>query len=91
MLHHRGAYLTALGNTLAVGGIGTERACRYLWTLPMFHCNGWNFPYMIAAVGGTNVCLRRVDADGIEAAFRDEAITHMCGAPIVLRTRWRRR
>ena len=63
MLHHRGAYLTALGNTLAFGGgLGTQSRLRYLWTLPMFHCNGWNFPYTIAALGGTNICLRAVSA-----------------------------
>lgn len=83
MLHHRGAYLCALGNVLAFKHFDANT--RYLWTLPMFHCNGWCYPYTIAAVGGTNVCLRQVNAESIAAAFRDHDVTHLCGAPIVLR------
>jgi fatty-acyl-CoA synthase len=79
--HHRGAYLNALGNAL-------EWAMPphpvYLWTLPLFHCNGWCFPWTVAAVAGTNVCLRQVDAVEILRLIRDEGVTHMCGAPIVL-------
>jgi fatty-acyl-CoA synthase len=55
----------------------------YLWTLPLFHCNGWTFPWTIAAVGGTNVCLRRVEAAAMLDAIREHKVTHMCGAPIV--------
>ena len=56
----------------------------YLWTLPMFHCNGWCFPWSLAAIAGTNVCLRRVNAGNIYAAIADHGVTHFCGAPIVL-------
>jgi len=84
-VHHRGMYLTALGNTLAFGGMATEGSLRYLWTLPMFHCNGWAFPYTVAALGGAHVCLRSVDAKSIANAFSsDQGVTHLCGAPIVL-------
>jgi fatty-acyl-CoA synthase len=79
--HHRGAYLLALGNVLAWG---MSHHPVYLWTLPMFHCNGWCFPWTMAAVAGTNVCLRQVTAKGIFGAIADEKITHFCGAPIVL-------
>jgi fatty-acyl-CoA synthase len=81
--HHRGAYLLSLGNTLA-GGLG--RQPNYLWTLPMFHCNGWCFPWTIPAVGGTSVCLRYVRPDAIWNALADHAVTHLCGAPIVMST-----
>jgi len=84
VLHHRGAYLTALGNTLAFNGMGSQEATRYLWTLPMFHCNGWNFPYTIAAVGGTNICLDTVAVNTIAEAIDKDGVTHLCGAPIVL-------
>ena len=79
--HHRGAYLNALSNA-----IGWEMAPHpvYLWTLPMFHCNGWCFPWTMAAVAGTNICLRKVEARGIYAAIGDHRVTHFCGAPIVL-------
>ena len=79
--HTRGAYLLATGNVLA-----WEMPHRpvYLWTLPMFHCNGWCFPWSIAAVAGTNICLRRVNAANIFAAIADHGVTHFCGAPIVL-------
>ena len=79
--HHRGAYLNAIGNAM----IWTlPRHPIYLWTLPMFHCNGWCFPWTITAVAGTNVCLRRVEAGAIFAAIERESVTHLCGAPIVM-------
>jgi len=81
--HHRGAFLLALGNILA-WELGHHPV--YLWTLPMFHCNGWCFPWTMAAVAGTSVCLRRVEAGAIYAAIADEGVTHFCGAPIVLNT-----
>ncbi len=79
--HHRGAYLNAVGNTM-VWDLGHHPV--YLWTLPMFHCNGWCFPWTIAAMAGTNVCLRRVEAPAIFAAIKERGVTHMCGAPIVM-------
>ncbi len=79
--HHRGAYLNALSNILGWGGMGAHPV--YLWTLPMFHCNGWCFPWSMASVAGTNICLRRVEAGAMLAAIRDHRVTHMCGAPIV--------
>jgi fatty-acyl-CoA synthase len=79
--HHRGAYLNALGNVLAWD---LRRHPSYLWTLPMFHCNGWCFPWTLAAVAGTSVCLRQVRADAIFDLIRSERVTHFCGAPIVL-------
>ena len=78
--HHRGAYLNALSNIV---DWGMPRHSVYLWTLPMFHCNGWCFPWTMAANAGTNVCLRRVDAESMLAAMREEKVTHYCGAPIV--------
>ncbi len=81
--HHRGAYLLSLGNTLA-GALGKHP--NYLWTLPMFHCNGWCFPWTIPAVGGTNICLRYIRADAIWSALADNDVTHQCGAPIVMST-----
>jgi len=79
--HHRGAYLNALSN--AIGWNMTHHPV-YLWTLPMFHCNGWCFPWTIAALAGTNVCLRKVEAGAIFDAIADRGVTHFCGAPIVL-------
>jgi len=79
--HHRGAHLNSLGNILAVG---LDRHSVYLWTLPMFHCNGWTFTWAVTAVGGTHVCLRRVEPAAIYAAIKGEGVTHLCGAPIVL-------
>ena len=79
--HHRGAYLNALGNVL-VWGMAPHPV--YLWTLPMFHCNGWCFPWTITALAGTHVCLRRVEAGAIYRAFAEEGVTHLCGAPIVM-------
>ena len=78
--HHRGAHLNAVGNILTWG---MPRHSVYLWTLPMFHCNGWCFPWTIAANAGTNVCLRRVDAAEIFRLMRSEGVTHYCGAPVV--------
>jgi len=79
--HHRGAYLNAVGNVL-VWNLPSHPV--YLWTLPMFHCNGWCFPWTLAAMAGTSVCLRRVEARAIFDAIRDHGVTHFCGAPIVL-------
>ena len=79
--HHRGAYLNSVCNVL---GWNMTHHPVYLWTLPMFHCNGWCFPWSIAAMAGTNVCLRKVTAANIYAAIADEKVTHFCGAPIVL-------
>jgi 3-(methylthio)propionyl---CoA ligase len=81
--HHRGAYLNAVSNILA-GGLGQHPA--YLWTLPMFHCNGWCFPWTIAATAGVNVCLRKVDPAKIFELIPKHGVTHMCGAPIVYNT-----
>ena len=79
--HHRGAFLNALGNQL-VWAMPPHPV--YLWTLPMFHCNGWCFPWTIAALAGTHVCLRRVEAGEIFDAIATHGVTHFCGAPIVL-------
>ncbi len=79
--HHRGAYLLALGNILAWN---MPVHATYLWTLPMFHCNGWCFPWTLAANGGTSVCARRVEPAAIFDAIADEGVTHFCGAPVVL-------
>ncbi len=79
--HHRGAYLNALSNAI---GWNMGHHPVYLWTLPMFHCNGWCFPWTLAAVAGTSVCLRRVSAESIYQAIDEHGVTHFCGAPIVL-------
>jgi fatty-acyl-CoA synthase len=79
--HHRGAYLNALGNIL-VWNLGHHPV--YLWTLPMFHCNGWCFPWTITAVAGTHVCLRRIEAAAIYGSIAREGVTHLCGAPVVM-------
>ena len=79
--HHRGAYLNALGNALSFNL--TPRSV-YLWTLPMFHCDGWTYPWAVTAVGATHVCLRKVDPALIFAAIARHRVTHLCGAPIVL-------
>ena len=81
--HHRGAYLNAANNALT-WEMGMHP--KYLWTLPMFHCNGWCFPWTLAAVAGTNICLRQVREDAIFSAFETHGVTHFCGAPIVLNT-----
>jgi fatty-acyl-CoA synthase len=78
--HHRGAYLNALSNIV---DWGMPRHSVYLWTLPMFHCNGWCFPWTVAANAGTNVCLRKVEARAVLDAIRTHRVTHYCGAPIV--------
>jgi fatty-acyl-CoA synthase len=78
---HRGAYLNALGNAAAWE---LPNHPVYLWTLPMFHCNGWCFPWTITAYAGTHVCLRRVEAKAIFELIATERVTHMCGAPIVM-------
>src|SRR5262249_53853933 len=78
--HHRGAALMCYANALA-GSMGRHPV--YLWTLPMFHCNGWCFPWSISAVAGTHVCLRWVRAKAIYDAIADHGVTHLCGAPIV--------
>ncbi|SER45439.1 acyl-CoA synthetase [Giesbergeria anulus] len=78
--HHRGAALNAISNVLEWD---MPKHAVYLWTLPMFHCNGWCFPWTLAARAGVNVCLRRVDAQSIFDAIRNYGVTHYCGAPIV--------
>ena len=79
--HHRGAYLLAQGNALTAS---MAKHSVYLWTLPMFHCNGWCFPWTLSAIIGTHVCLRQVRAEPIWNALADEGVTHLCGAPIVM-------
>jgi fatty-acyl-CoA synthase len=79
--HHRGAYLNAVSNIMTWNLTAHPV---YLWTLPMFHCNGWCFPWTIAAMNGTNVCLRAVRDDLIYNLIKSEKVTHMCGAPVVL-------
>ncbi len=81
--HHRGAYLNAIGNVMATD-LGRHPV--YLWTLPMFHCNGWCLPWAVAATAGVNVCLRKVDPTKIFALMREHGVTHMSGAPIVYNT-----
>ncbi len=78
--HHRGAYLNALSNIL---DWDMPQHAVYLWTLPMFHCNGWCFPWSVAERAGTSICLRRVEAQAALVAIHDHKVTHMCGAPIV--------
>ncbi|NIF45031.1 acyl-CoA synthetase [Burkholderia sp. Tr-862] len=78
--HHRGAYLAAISNILEWD---MPKHAVYLWTLPMFHCNGWCFPWAVAARAGVNVCLRKFDAKTVFDLIRSERITHYCGAPIV--------
>jgi fatty-acyl-CoA synthase len=81
--HHRGASLLATGNVISAG---MGRHPRYLWTLPMFHCNGWCFPWTITAMAGTHVCLRAVRGSTMWSLIAGEKVTHMCGAPIVMST-----
>jgi fatty-acyl-CoA synthase len=78
--HHRGAHLNAISNVL---NWGMPHHAVYLWTLPMFHCNGWCFPWTVAERAGVSVCLRRVEAKAAWDAIRTQGVTHMCGAPIV--------
>jgi len=79
--HHRGAYLLAQGNALTTS---MAKHSVYLWTLPMFHCNGWCFPWTLSAIIGTHVCLRQVRAEPIWRALAENGVTHLCGAPIVM-------
>jgi fatty-acyl-CoA synthase len=81
--HHRGAYLLALANVITCG-MGKHPV--YLWTLPMFHCNGWCFPWTLSVVAGTHVCLRAVRAPAMYDAIAAHKVTHLCGAPIVMAT-----
>jgi fatty-acyl-CoA synthase len=81
--HHRGASLLAQGNVITAS---IPKHAVYLWTLPMFHCNGWCFPWTISAVTGTHVCLREVRADAIWEAIVEHRVTHLCGAPVVMST-----
>jgi fatty-acyl-CoA synthase len=81
LYHHRGAYLSAIGNLMAWGATGHPV---YLWTLPMFHCNGWCFPWAIAALAGAHVCLRAVTAEAIVTAIETHGVTHFCGAPTIM-------
>ena len=81
--HHRGAYLNATSNIVVWG---MPHFATYLWTLPMFHCNGWCFPWTLAEIAGVNVCLRRVEAKAMLDAIRVHKVTHYCGAPIVQST-----
>jgi len=78
---HRGAYLQALGNAVT---FGLNPDSVYLWTLPMFHCNGWSYPWAVVAAGGTQVCLRKVEPAAIFRLIAEHRVTHLCGAPIVL-------
>ena len=79
--HHRGAYLQALGNAVMFG-LSFDSA--YLWTLPMFHCSGWSYPWAVVAVGATQVCLRKVEPAAIFDLIARHKVTHLCGAPIVM-------
>lgn len=79
--HHRGAYLAAMSNAMAMAM--TPRTV-YLWTLPMFHCNGWSYTWGVTAAGGTHVCLSKVQSEAVLDRIRRHGVTHMCGAPIVL-------
>ena len=79
--HHRGAALLAQGNALTAS---MQRHAVYLWTLPMFHCNGWCFPWTMSAVAGTHVCLRQVRPEPVWRALAGEGVTHLCGAPVVM-------
>src|SRR5215212_3853902 len=80
MYNHRNAYISALGNVIETQ---MNYETRYLWTLPMFHCNGWTYPWAVTAVAGTHVCLRKVEPDKIWDLFETERITHYCAAPTV--------
>ncbi|MEA2774533.1 MAG: 3-(methylthio)propionyl---CoA ligase, partial [Acetobacteraceae bacterium] len=79
--HHRGAYLNACANALT---FELSPQSVYLWTLPMFHCNGWTYTWAVTLAGGTHVCLRRIEPALIFSAIADHKVTHMCGAPVVL-------
>ena len=79
--HHRGAWLTSISNQMIWS---MNKHPIYLWTLPMFHCNGWCFPWTITALAGTHICLRKVEAKDIYASINKHKVTHLCGAPIIL-------
>jgi fatty-acyl-CoA synthase len=81
MYHHRGAYLNAIGEVLEAG---MDPTSTYLWTLPMFHCNGWCFTWGVTAIGGTHVCLRQVVAADIFRLIQEENVSHLCAAPTIL-------
>ncbi len=81
--HHRGAYLLAQGNALTAS---IQKHAVYLWTLPMFHCNGWCFPWTLSAIAGTHICLRWVRPKAMWDSLADHGVTHLCGAPIVMST-----
>ena len=81
--HHRGAFLNAIGNVMV---FGLNKESVYLWTLPMFHCNGWTYTWAVTAAAGTHVCLRRPEPSAIFKMARKHGVTHMCAAPIVLNT-----
>ncbi len=81
VFHHRGAYLLAMGNIVTAGM--TDKSV-YLWTVPMFHCNGWCFTWSMSVIAGTHVCLRRVTAANIFSAIAEHGVTHMAGAPTVM-------
>ena len=83
MYTHRGAYLNALGEIIEHG---LSFRSVYLWTLPMFHCNGWCYPWAVTAVGARHICLPEVNAERALKLIEDESVTHLCGAPIVVRT-----
>ncbi|XP_018809451.1 acetate/butyrate--CoA ligase AAE7, peroxisomal [Juglans regia] len=83
VLSHRGAYVMSLSNPIIWG---MNEGAVYLWTLPMFHCNGWCFTWSLAAVIGTNVCLRQVSAKAVYSAIANHSVTHFCAAPVVLNT-----
>jgi acyl-CoA synthetase (AMP-forming)/AMP-acid ligase II len=83
MYTHRGGYMNALGEVLE-HGLGQDSV--YLWTLPLFHCNGWCFPWAVTAAGARHVCLRHVDPATMVELIREEGVTHLCGAPVVLST-----
>ena len=79
--HHRGAFLNAMGNAMM---FGLDNQSTYLWTLPMFHCNGWSYPWAVTAVGATHVCMRSTDPEEIFRLIDRHRVTHLCGAPIIL-------
>ncbi len=81
--HHRGAFLNAMSSALV---LGLSPRSVYLWTLPMFHCNGWTFTWAVTAVGGTHLCLRKMEPARVFELIEREGVTHMCGAPVVLTT-----
>ena len=79
--HHRGAFLNALGNVISFA-LNSDTV--YLWTLPMFHCNGWTYPWAVTAVGGTHVCLPKLEPSAVFSLIEEHDVSHMCGAPVVL-------